>query len=942
MTIPNAAPCRPNSAGAALPGGRAPAGEGRGLPKAIKLLLPVWGYRYVRQFLELGLPTLLAPGNVPALAQSLPCEFVILTSTEDEAYIREHPAFARLAAICRAEIRLIDHLVTGSNYSTTITLAYAEAVRATGSAMLDTCFFFLVSDYIVAQGSLASVLKAIQAGASGVQVGNFQVTAEDAIPWLREELDPTSHTLALPPRDLVGWALGHLHPATVANVVNFPLSHNAHTNRLFWRVDANTLLGRFYLMHMICIRPETENFNVGSSCDYSFIPEMCPSGNVSVLTDSDDYLVIEMQPGGHEAGFLRPGPLRPADLARTLGEWTTAGHRQNASHSIVFHAADPPDVLPAAISGADAYIQEVARATRRKPQPHWGHPYWRGAIAAFREATGQRLNSEEWRLVLGVPDPGSPIFERARSAWSGRPPRVWAWYPLWPDYHLVLTALAPFLADPGQRLLTVSDVPTPFTVMLADSGERVMRFQTSPVLRNLPERYRALALIAPFFADPTQMTIADVPAPFTVALAGHGERVVRLQTTPFLRNPPERYEALRARFDLCLLEFSESDMESGPELVDRIAPLMKAGGKILIVIYNRRGMRRASGFGASIAHHGQRMLRPSARLDEVYFVPASRLRWGAYRALARLGWFARRHPLIGAPALVVFGGLLTLLTLVGNFLAAAATKAKLPRGIASSMLIVLQVEGGQKAAPGSASMAFDGRRSSRGLRPASRPMAEAAAAGGSEAAPVGATGKQAWQDDPGRLGVVLARYRFVAKMLGGRTNVAELGCRDPFGTRIVRQEIKEVMSYHFDPALTDDDDERLRAPPPSDGRDHDILKGPLPEPHDAIYSLDLLESIAPDDEHAFLANLRGSLTDDGVLIIGTASIETQALASAGQSAPSLSCKSGTELKLLLGQYFTTVFLFSMSDETIHVGSLPMAQYRFAVCCGKKQYVAARS
>ena len=40
--------------------------ELRSPPKAAKLLLCVWGYSYVRQFLECGLPTLLAPGNVPA------------------------------------------------------------------------------------------------------------------------------------------------------------------------------------------------------------------------------------------------------------------------------------------------------------------------------------------------------------------------------------------------------------------------------------------------------------------------------------------------------------------------------------------------------------------------------------------------------------------------------------------------------------------------------------------------------------------------------------------------------------------------------------------------------------------------------------------------------------------------------------------------------------
>ncbi|MGO9684895.1 MAG: hypothetical protein ACLPTZ_20350 [Beijerinckiaceae bacterium] len=81
-------------------------------PPAVKVLLPVWGFRYVDQFLNYCLPTLLAPGNIPALAAALPTEFVLLTSSDDESYIRDHTAFRRLAAVCKVEIRLIYHLIT--------------------------------------------------------------------------------------------------------------------------------------------------------------------------------------------------------------------------------------------------------------------------------------------------------------------------------------------------------------------------------------------------------------------------------------------------------------------------------------------------------------------------------------------------------------------------------------------------------------------------------------------------------------------------------------------------------------------------------------------------------------------------------------------------------------------------------------------------------------
>ena len=173
-------------------------------------------------------------------------------------------------------------------------------------------------------------------------------------------MEASPEVTAIPPRHLVDWGLSHLHPATVANTVNFGALRNIHSNRLFWRVDGRTLIGRFFLMHMICIRPETTDFIIGSSCDYSFIPEMCPSGNVEVITDSDQYLVIEMQPRAHKSNFLTAGAHQPAILARSLSEWTTEQHRRNASNTVVFHADALPEKLSATIAEADAFLAQVS------------------------------------------------------------------------------------------------------------------------------------------------------------------------------------------------------------------------------------------------------------------------------------------------------------------------------------------------------------------------------------------------------------------------------------------------------------------------------------------------------------------------------------------------------------------------------------------------------
>jgi 2-polyprenyl-3-methyl-5-hydroxy-6-metoxy-1,4-benzoquinol methylase len=194
---------------------------------------------------------------------------------------------------------------------------------------------------------------------------------------------------------------------------------------------------------------------------------------------------------------------------------------------------------------------------------------------------------------------------------------------------------------------------------------------------------------------------------------------------------------------------------------------------------------------------------------------------------------------------------------------------------------------------------------------------------------------QVWQDDPRRLAFVLARYKFVAKMLSGKQRALEVGCGDAFGTRIVRQEIPYVCAVDFDPFFVKDVQARMDPQWQFDIKAHDMLQGPVEGTFDAAYSLDVLEHIAQADEDKFINNIARSLQHDGVLIIGTPSIQSQAYASPPSKAGHVNCKDQHELKTLLSKYFDNVFSFGMNDEVIHTGYHAMAHYLFAVCAGNK-------
>lgn len=200
---------------------------------------------------------------------------------------------------------------------------------------------------------------------------------------------------------------------------------------------------------------------------------------------------------------------------------------------------------------------------------------------------------------------------------------------------------------------------------------------------------------------------------------------------------------------------------------------------------------------------------------------------------------------------------------------------------------------------------------------------------------LGLMSSQVWRDDPRRLLFVLARYKFVSKMFSGMKRVWEVGCADAFGTRIVRQEVPQVVATDFDPVFIQRNQERAHAKWNVDFRVHDMMAEPLAEGYDGAYAVDVLEHILPVDEHRFIANIAASLNPQGVCLVGSPSLQSQAYASQPSKAGHVNCKDAPALRATMAQHFHNVFIFSMNDEVVHTGFHPLAHYLWALCCNRK-------
>jgi hypothetical protein len=375
-------------------------------------------------------------------------------------------------------------------YGLTLTLAYTRAIADCGEDMLNTHFIFMNADFVLADGSLRSLMNHVLAGRSIVLGPSFRATAETVEPHLRAVVTD-SGVLAIPPRHLARLALPHPHPTTVAKIVNQGFCHSSQPNQFFWRLDKQTLLGRYYLIFMLCLKPERIVRRINSYCDYSFIPEMCPSGDEVAMDDSDQFFMLELQRRNQEMFLVRLGTQSDAEIAASLSSWTTAEHRRAAKFDIVFHAADLPPGIGNAKAEARAFVENIERMLG-PPLPHTYHPHWVGGVDVFlrlRKENGfASVPAELDALPEAAGETRRPVFHparrRLRSLISavhrlalGRAPLLTPLSPVWLDFRHLRHAIAPAVDVPGRRALIVRDDEVVDKLLPSTAGHRLATLQ---------------------------------------------------------------------------------------------------------------------------------------------------------------------------------------------------------------------------------------------------------------------------------------------------------------------------------------------------------------------------------------------------------------------------------------------------------------------------------
>jgi hypothetical protein len=443
-----------------------------GRPRA-RLITTAWGERCVEELFSLALPAVLAPGNLPALAERFDCEMVILTEEARFEELRQHAILGQIERHCPVALRSIDDLVTTPDaYGMALTYALFRGFEELGPAMLDTNLVFFNSDFILADGSLRTLAARFAEGERLVLAPSYCVVAEEMTPLLQERVDTLSGALAVPSREMAALALPRRHNTIRGKTVNQRIFSMEWIDQLYWLVDENTLLGHQLPIAVVGMRPQRVLTDMVSFWDYGIISEACPTARRCVIADSDDFLMIELRSADTAREQIALGWPTPEQVAVKLAAFVTKDPLELAHHQLVLHAAEIPSDMDAARTTLRAYLESVLRALPGEPRGHVDHPIWTYHYPRFHAARREHLNRRAPQAETPAPpappaaaaDPPaapappaarSPVRRLARSLYGrvfGFAPHFQISHPYWTDVQPALRALA---SAAGGRVLVV-------------------------------------------------------------------------------------------------------------------------------------------------------------------------------------------------------------------------------------------------------------------------------------------------------------------------------------------------------------------------------------------------------------------------------------------------------------------------------------------------------
>ncbi len=302
--------------------------------KKLLVVTVVWGDWHVGAFIDYTLPSLMAPGNFPALAQRCDLEYLIITRPDEQPRIESSRALQIARQVMNAHVlpALPSAIDAGVNIFTfhhsMWNFAY-ERAKQTGSYV-----FNLPPDSVFADGAGNTWAELLEQGKKSI-FWIYPRAVDRVMPALREHVTAEG-ALVIAPRDLVSLNLKYLHPiskAFFASSTYFPI---IHPEMIIWPVGDDGLLLRGFVGEGRLFDPNQVELS----------PQQVLTGRLdpdehAFVADSDELYTIALAPPTHNAEWYRqPGRADTSAVGRWWLSFDGSSNDLVASRQVRIHAHD--------------------------------------------------------------------------------------------------------------------------------------------------------------------------------------------------------------------------------------------------------------------------------------------------------------------------------------------------------------------------------------------------------------------------------------------------------------------------------------------------------------------------------------------------------------------------------------------------------------------------
>ncbi len=274
-----------------------------------------WGERFRDFFIDVFIPSLLSPGNLPAISEGRRNKVLIATTPEDYAIIEQTAQFRRMKQYAEPMLFPIPPAPPGVNGCQHMGVGH---LQVTDQAFKDKAYLCaLVPDMIISDGTLAFVEKKAREGYQAVLSTCIRVEEDGFLSGVRAaagvdhlgKLGDTEAAIGLSGRQLVRISMDNLHSQGMTwnydkpYFAQFPVAP-------FWPSAANNAW-LFHSLHWVpllldygCLEGHDQSCLKNWTMDGDYLHDNFTSVRSWIVQDSDDAYVTSWSPADD-----RPVPL---------------------------------------------------------------------------------------------------------------------------------------------------------------------------------------------------------------------------------------------------------------------------------------------------------------------------------------------------------------------------------------------------------------------------------------------------------------------------------------------------------------------------------------------------------------------------------------------------------------------------------------------------------